>query len=77
MIDYWDLKNNEGRKSIPLEELEKNGYELYYGLSPRIPFLDVVDVLIEKAFQRSRTIMTSDNEEMSRVANKKPKKVEK
>ncbi|MCO6017739.1 Holliday junction resolvase RecU [Carnobacterium divergens] len=52
LIDYWDLKNNEGRKSIPLEELEKNGYELYYGLSPRIPFLDVVDILIEKSFSK-------------------------
>lgn len=49
LISFWDLQNNEGRKSIPLEELEKSGYELYYGLSPRIPYLDAVDLIIEKA----------------------------
>lgn len=48
LISFWDLQNNEGRKSIPLEELEKSGYELYYGLSPRIPYLDAVDLIIEK-----------------------------
>ncbi|PLS38090.1 Holliday junction resolvase RecU [Carnobacterium maltaromaticum] len=49
LISFWDLQNNEGRKSIPLEELEKSGYELYYGLSPRISYLDAVDLIIEKA----------------------------
>lgn len=48
LIRFWDLQKNEGRKSIPLEELEKFGYELYYGLSPRIPYLDAVDLIIEK-----------------------------
>lgn len=49
LIDYWENQMKEGRKSIPISELEKNGYKLYYGLSPRIPYLDVVDHLIDKA----------------------------
>lgn len=51
LLQFWELKNNDGRKSIPLETLEKSGYELYYELAPRIPYLDVVDLLIEKREQ--------------------------
>ncbi|MGB3160254.1 MAG: Holliday junction resolvase RecU [Carnobacterium sp.] len=46
LIEYWEKQENNGRKSILLKDLEKNGYELYYGLSPRIPYLSVVDQLI-------------------------------
>ncbi|MFL2099933.1 Holliday junction resolvase RecU [Desemzia sp. FAM 23991] len=46
LLTYWD-DQKDGRKSIPISELEKNGYEMYYGFSPRIPYLDVVDQLID------------------------------
>lgn len=46
LIQYWENHTKEGRKSIPLKDLEKIGYELYYGLSPRIPYLDIVDQMI-------------------------------
>lgn len=46
LLDFWD-KQAHGRKSIPLTELEKKAYEMYYGFSPRIPYLDAVDQIIE------------------------------
>lgn len=46
LIEYWEKQNENGRKSIPLKDLVKLGYEMYYGLSPRIPYLSVVDQLI-------------------------------
>lgn len=46
LLTYWE-NQKDGRKSIPISELEKNGYEMYYGFSPRIPYLDVVDQLID------------------------------
>ena len=46
LVDYWEKQEENGRKSIPLKDLEKIGYEMYYGLSPRIPYLSVVDQLI-------------------------------
>lgn len=48
LIAYWNNQEQDGRKSIPLKELEKKGHELYYELSPRIPYLKVVDNLIAK-----------------------------
>lgn len=48
LIEYWNNGQQDGRKSIPLKELEKCGYEMYYELSPRIPYLKVVDQLIAK-----------------------------
>lgn len=54
LLNYWDKQNTEnGKKSISLKELEKTGFELYYNLSPRIPYLDVVDKLIE-AYDKKR-----------------------
>ena len=54
LLNYWDEQNNEnGKKSISLKELEKTGFELYYNFSPRIPYLDVVDKLIE-AYDKKR-----------------------
>lgn len=51
LIQFWELKDHEGRKSISLESLEKCGHELYYSLAPRIPYLDVVDILIQRSNQ--------------------------
>lgn len=48
LLVYWD-KQEDGRKSIPLEELEKNSHELYYGFSPRIPYLDAIDQIIDNS----------------------------
>ena len=48
---FWKNQENDGRKSIPLEYLEKNGYEIYYTLAPRIPYLTIIDQLIEKEKQ--------------------------
>lgn len=48
LITYWEKQKKNGRKSIPLKDLEKIGYEMYYGLSPRIPYLAIVDQLIAK-----------------------------
>ena len=54
LLNYWDEQNVEnGKKSISLKELEKTGFELYYNFSPRIPYLDVVDKLIE-AYDKKR-----------------------
>ncbi|MDN6626463.1 MAG: Holliday junction resolvase RecU, partial [Pisciglobus halotolerans] len=54
LLNYWDEQNTEnGKKSISLKELEKTGFELYYNFSPRIPYLDVVDKLIE-AYDKKR-----------------------
>lgn len=48
LIAYWENQEEKSRKSIPLKDLEKIGYEMYYGLSPRIPYLSVIDQLIAK-----------------------------
>lgn len=55
LINYWEEQKITEKKSIPLKTLEKNGYELYYGLSPRIPYLDAVDLIIAETSQRNNT----------------------
>lgn len=48
LLVYWNRQYQEkGKKSISLKELEKNAHEMYYNFSPRIPYLEVVDQLIE------------------------------
>lgn len=47
LFDYWKQQEKGGRKSIPLKQLEKTGYELHYSLSPRLPYLSIVDQLID------------------------------
>lgn len=42
LIKYWEQKNT-GKQSIPKKEIMENGYQISYQLSPRIPYLDVVD----------------------------------
>jgi len=53
LLVYWNNQQNDGRKSIPLKELEKIGYEMYYELSPRIPYLKIVERLIIKNKDKS------------------------
>ncbi|MDR2465395.1 MAG: Holliday junction resolvase RecU [Streptococcaceae bacterium] len=36
------------RKSIPLSFVEENGFEIQEGIAPRIPFLQIIDRLIEE-----------------------------
>lgn len=55
LINYWEEQKITEKKSIPLKTLEKSGYELYYGLSPRIPYLDAVDLIIAETSQRNNT----------------------
>lgn len=47
LFRYWDAQKENGRKSIPLIEIEKNAYEIHYEISPRIPYLDVVEKIIQ------------------------------
>lgn len=49
LFSWWSQQYEEnGRKSIPLSFIEKEGYELHYGFSPRIPYLEAVDEVIAK-----------------------------
>lgn len=44
---YWIQQKNDGKKSIPLKEIEKEGIEIQYALAPRIPYLNAVDKLLD------------------------------
>lgn len=49
LFPWWTQQFEEkGRKSIPLSFIEKEAYELKYGFSPRIPYLEAVDKMIAK-----------------------------
>lgn len=43
LYDFWSRMESGGRKSITLEEFEKNAIEIRAGFTPRIPYLDAVD----------------------------------
>lgn len=46
---WWSQQTElDGKKSIPLKAFEKDGYELNYSLSPRLPYLEIVDSLIAR-----------------------------
>lgn len=47
LFDYWDAQAT-GRKSIPKAVIERDGFEIDYALRPRIPYLNYVDLLLEK-----------------------------
>lgn len=47
LIDFWENKLNNGRKSIPLAFIESKGFEIGYGFNPRLDYLSAVDKLIE------------------------------
>lgn len=44
---YWENRH-KGRKSIPKREIEQVGFQMNYGLQPRIPYLQYVDLLIQQ-----------------------------
>lgn len=43
IINFWDKQTIEGRKSIPLSDIEKKGFEIHPGFVPRIPYLNILD----------------------------------
>ncbi|ANI97919.1 Holliday junction resolvase RecU [Pediococcus pentosaceus] len=47
LFQFWDSKENGGRKSIPLSVFEEQGYQLGYQMNPLIPYLKAVDKIIE------------------------------
>lgn len=49
LFHCWSQKDN-GKKSIPKSAIVKHGYQIKYGLHPRIPYLDLVDKLIDNNF---------------------------
>lgn len=48
LILFWDNQKENGRKSIPFSEIEQSCYEIQYGFSPRIPYLDAVEEIIKR-----------------------------
>lgn len=48
VIDYWDNQFNNGRKSIPLKDIQTNGFEISLGRSPVVPYLSIIDQHILK-----------------------------
>lgn len=45
---FWENQNEErGRKSIPLDYIEKNGYELSYRFNPPLNYLQAIDQIIQ------------------------------
>jgi len=49
LIQFWNKQfTDDGNKSIRLESIEELGYEIQEGISPRIPFLPVLDQLISQ-----------------------------
>lgn len=47
LFAYWDEQDSGGRKSIPLKNIEQDGYQITYQFNPLIPYIDAVDRLIE------------------------------
>lgn len=48
---WWNQQSEEkGKKSIPLKQIELEGIEINYGFSPRLPYLDAVDQMIQSNF---------------------------
>ncbi|WP_367341600.1 Holliday junction resolvase RecU [Limosilactobacillus sp.] len=46
LFAWWQHFTGGGRKSIPLTEIIKDGYEIEYGLNPRLKYLDALDSFI-------------------------------
>lgn len=45
---WWNQQSEEnGKKSIPLSVFETEAYEITYSLAPRLPYLPIIDKLIE------------------------------
>lgn len=49
LFEWWNQQfEKNGRKSIPLKAIKKENYLIEYGFNPRIPYLKIVDQLIEE-----------------------------
>ncbi len=49
LFKWWDQQfEQDGRKSIPYAEIKKDNYIIPYGFNPRIPYLEVVNQLIDE-----------------------------
>jgi len=49
LFKWWDQQfQKKGRKSIPLSAIRKESYRIEYGFNPRIPYLKIVDRLIDQ-----------------------------
>ena len=46
LFDFWDSQINNGRKSIPLKEIEVKGTEIALSYQPRLDYLKAVDQYI-------------------------------
>lgn len=47
-VVYWDRYKNNGKKSITLDEIRQDGYNISYQYKPRIDYIKIVDKLIIK-----------------------------
>lgn len=48
LAELWEKQfETNGKKSIPLKTIKKLGHELSYKLSPRLPYLTIVDQIID------------------------------
>lgn len=47
LVNYWQSQEN-GKKSIPLKQIETVGIEITPQIAPRIPYLDAVEHYLEK-----------------------------
>jgi len=48
-VDQYAKRAITGRKSIHIDEIRENGYLVTESITPRVKYLDVVNIIIEKA----------------------------
>lgn len=49
LFKWWEQQfENDGRKSIPIAAIKEESYEIPYGYNPRIPYLKIIDRLIQE-----------------------------
>lgn len=49
LFKWWNQQfKSKGRKSIPLSAIKRENYLIKYGFNPRVPYLEVIDQLIEE-----------------------------
>lgn len=53
LFKWWNQQfQAKGRKSIPLSAIRKENYRIEYSYNPRIPYLDIVDQLIDERMKK-------------------------
>lgn len=45
LFNYWDHQQQGGRKSIPYEDLQTNGFLIPFKYQPRVAYLEIIDKL--------------------------------